>query len=234
MAPVKFEDNLKNTLEKRTIQPSQDAWNRLENRLDKNAGKSKKRFYIWGIAASVAGLLMAFMLFFNDKPTVANGIVDTHQELDNSVKTENASEVKNTHSPIQDEEFTKERSSKVVSGNTQLKDSESIKEVPGKADLSIQRYEDVKADEVIAQAKSIIEQHKAISESELDSLLLLAEQEIKAYKLLVSVENQKTTNPEMLLAEVETDIDNTFRNRVLKKLLSGYESVKEVVVTRKN
>ena len=34
MAPIKFEEQLKEKLEQRTIQPSQDAWNKLNDRLD--------------------------------------------------------------------------------------------------------------------------------------------------------------------------------------------------------
>ena len=34
MESNKFEESLKNTLEKRTVQPSSDAWERLEVRLE--------------------------------------------------------------------------------------------------------------------------------------------------------------------------------------------------------
>ncbi|MCB0471304.1 MAG: hypothetical protein KDC51_12650, partial [Flavobacteriaceae bacterium] len=65
MAPIKFEDNLKETLEKRTIQPSKDAWNTLENKLDTTSGNtSKTRFWIWGIAASIVGILLISTLVF--------------------------------------------------------------------------------------------------------------------------------------------------------------------------
>jgi hypothetical protein len=34
MAPVKFEDNIREKLESREIEPSGDAWKRLSERLD--------------------------------------------------------------------------------------------------------------------------------------------------------------------------------------------------------
>ncbi|MDO1499629.1 hypothetical protein Q2T40_05710 [Winogradskyella maritima] len=66
MAPIKFEENMKETLEKRTMSPSPELWSKLADRLDEDEKKNRKPVYWWlGIAASVAVLIMLSIGFFN-------------------------------------------------------------------------------------------------------------------------------------------------------------------------
>ena len=65
MAPIKFEENIKNKLEKRTINPSEDSWAKLSNKLDEQEGKSNKKIVWWiGIAASLVGVFLVTTLYF--------------------------------------------------------------------------------------------------------------------------------------------------------------------------
>lgn len=65
MAPIKFEDNIREKLEGREIEPSSDAWKRLSERLDENS-KKKNNFTIWyAIAATLIGGLIAVSIFSN-------------------------------------------------------------------------------------------------------------------------------------------------------------------------
>ena len=67
MAPNKFEENIKNKLENRTIQPSKEAWNTLQDRLDASTNNEKPRPIFWiGLAASIVGILFVVSQFFND------------------------------------------------------------------------------------------------------------------------------------------------------------------------
>ena len=81
MAPIKFEENIKEKLEKRTIDPSADAWSSLSANLKINDKKNTRGvlFYI-GIAASIIGVLFVTRVLFN---TSANeltqpAVVDTN------------------------------------------------------------------------------------------------------------------------------------------------------------
>lgn len=66
MAPLKFEDNIKDKLEQRTIQPSDAIWERLDEKLDAKNGEKKVKKYWWiGIAASIVGILMITTFFMN-------------------------------------------------------------------------------------------------------------------------------------------------------------------------
>ena len=44
MAPIKFEENIKDKLEKRTLTPSSESWSKLSERLDAEDNSSKNQF----------------------------------------------------------------------------------------------------------------------------------------------------------------------------------------------
>ncbi|MCB0389081.1 MAG: hypothetical protein KDD23_10735, partial [Winogradskyella sp.] len=65
MAPIKFEDSIKEKLEKRRLEPSTEAWNRLSEKLETNTERSSKKTYVWiGIAASLVGIFLMTYTFF--------------------------------------------------------------------------------------------------------------------------------------------------------------------------
>ena len=66
MAPIKFEENIKEKLDKRTIQPSIEAWNKLSARLNENKKRNNKPFWWLGIAASIIGVFFVASQFFNN------------------------------------------------------------------------------------------------------------------------------------------------------------------------
>ena len=66
MAPIKFEENIKEKLEQRSLQPSTNAWQSLEQKLNVDDKKrNKNKFWWFGIAASVIGLLFIIQQFVN-------------------------------------------------------------------------------------------------------------------------------------------------------------------------
>ena len=66
MAPIKFEEQIKDKLEQRKVTPSVEAWSKLSQRLDADEKRSKKSSFWWlGIAASVAALVFVSVSYFN-------------------------------------------------------------------------------------------------------------------------------------------------------------------------
>ena len=66
MAPIKFEENIKDKLEKRTINPSDKSWEKLLFKLDEQEGKSKNKVIWWiAFAASLVGVFLATTIFFD-------------------------------------------------------------------------------------------------------------------------------------------------------------------------
>ena len=63
MAPLKFEEHIKEKLDKREIVPTDRAWDLLSAQLESKREDVKKRYFHLGIAASVIGLLIISLVF---------------------------------------------------------------------------------------------------------------------------------------------------------------------------
>ena len=86
MAPLKFEEDLKEKLEGREIKPSINAWDRISQELDAPKPK-RKNFWGYGIAACLIGLLIVSIWIFNsNKNDDVQEITDT--DTIEEVKTE--------------------------------------------------------------------------------------------------------------------------------------------------
>ena len=85
MAPIKYEEDIKNRLDKRTIKPSVKSWDTLSQRLDSEEKKNNKKGFWWlGIAASVIGVLLVSNFFLNIETT---NNINTIVVEDNTTKT---------------------------------------------------------------------------------------------------------------------------------------------------
>ncbi|WP_299763332.1 hypothetical protein [uncultured Dokdonia sp.] len=83
MAPIKLEDNMKERLEERTIEPTMAAWDKISSQLDIEQGAKKNRRVLWmSIAASfVGGALIALFVFQNmDTMDTSPELVNTDNE----------------------------------------------------------------------------------------------------------------------------------------------------------
>ena len=77
MAPSNWDNHIKESLEKRQLQPSQDAWSKLQSRLESEEKKKKRTVFWWiGMAASIVGIVFISTLFFNKNEQTVNKIVD--------------------------------------------------------------------------------------------------------------------------------------------------------------
>lgn len=103
MAPIKFEENIKEKLEDRRLEPSQDAWDTLANRLDGNTSKRKSGlFFYLGIAASIVGVLLVYTLVVksSDGVDAIQDVVNTEVKINDNttpvVNVETNSQIEKT------------------------------------------------------------------------------------------------------------------------------------------
>ena len=260
MAPIKFEENIKDKLEQRTIQPSSDAWSKLSERLDAEPKKKKKGYWWLGVAASFIGLLIVSSILFsgdsggNNTPVIVNDntentVIDAENNLvvneEEVQKNEIAIEeleikseipVKEIIKPIKQEQ--KNKTEAVVfteQKNLQKTTMESVaqQETIIATDINeVKTTEDLKVDEVVAQILKLQEQKSTVTDAEIDALLKQAERELMSKRLYET--STQTVDAELLLLQVETDIDQSFRDRVFDALKSGYKKVKTAVAERNN
>jgi len=71
MAPIKLEDNIREKLEEREIQPSNEAWRKLNVQLAGSSVRKSNKIIWYAIAASVAGILLLASVFFNKSNDVS-------------------------------------------------------------------------------------------------------------------------------------------------------------------
>ncbi|MEM5565965.1 hypothetical protein WNY78_12660 [Psychroserpens sp. AS72] len=150
MAPIKFEENIKDKLEKRTIQPSTDAWDALSADLNKDKKNKKGLIFYIGIAASVIGILLVANMMFNasenqlGEPTIVDTDTkeipnkveskDIHETVEKEVvakiseETNNQKEIKQVKSSIKNEPKLATISNQPITKNVENTNKKLIKE----------------------------------------------------------------------------------------------------------
>ncbi|WP_426429368.1 hypothetical protein ACPX19_07370 [Winogradskyella sp. HB-48] len=258
MAPIKFEEQLKDKLEKRSLQPSAESWAKLSQRLDADEKKSRTPWFWWmGIAAAVIITLTVVVqtLGTNDTEEILPQIVEQDTKEDtNKVEqsiTTDITEVKLASESNEPETSSEQESNK---NQTEIINYKSVAKSQTKSQLAI----DEKVDETITsniinsknEQKAIIEEavidkavvaqalkdlnteKTTVTDREVDSLLKVASKEL--FKDKLQKETSRTVDAKSLLEDVEDDMGQSFRSKVFEALKDSYETVKTAVAQRNN
>ena len=263
MAPIKFEENIKNKLENRALKPSSLAWDKLSNRLDEQEkNKNSKLFWWLGIAASIVGVVFVTSQFFNSNTNILNDSII----VDNEIKIQDKPQVDNVivDNKLEGETLVNEKFQENKASNLTQMGKEKTEKVDKKiGHKTVEHiYENKK---VIAKTnfenKVTSEKHienKLSNLSKEDNKILSVVAEIKSMEahensvsdediegllkqaqkeiLIQNVYNDstKTVDANALLQDVEDDLDESFRTKVFEALKSSYKSVKTAVAQRNN
>ncbi|WP_438422282.1 hypothetical protein [Aquimarina macrocephali] len=97
MAPLKFEEKMKEKLEQRAIQPSSDSWEQLTTQLDsvKKQKKESKKIQWYSIAAIFVGVLILTSILMNQNPASKQNNIQFVDNSNEIIKKENTEVVKN-------------------------------------------------------------------------------------------------------------------------------------------
>lgn len=256
MAPIKFEDNIKDKLENRRLNPSTDAWDKLSERLD-NQEKKKNNKPVWwlGIAASVIGVLFVVSQFINKVEDVIEPvIVDTPEKIENkqieplvlSEKEQSQEELvdRKTHEKSEYKKILKEKTAIInsmkanepetaVAINEIKKEEKDITNAKSieviKEELS---FEEQKVKDLVAKVNALKDDNVTVTDADIDLMLLEAQKEIRLNKIIN--ETTGVVDADALLQDVEADLDQSFRSKVFEAIKSSYSSVKTAVAQRNN
>lgn len=255
MEPNKFEKHIKDTLEKRTIQPTKDAWNQLENKLNASTNQQKSNYFMWiGIAASIVGVLLVVSQFFNSNQTdniepviVNNPKVETQDEpiqiavekiddnKQNQASEKSDSKVKPTvitKTPVLKAHLKEEQP--IASSEPVVSDKDIVPEPPKINHVEIKQnklsFEDEKIQDVIAQVQSLKDQNKTVTDAEIEALLQQAQKDIRQQQMYD--ENTGVVDARLLLEDVETDLDQSFREKAFEALKANFNFIKTAVAKR--
>lgn len=234
MEPNNIENQIREKLNSREIQPSAQAWDRLDAMLTVAEEKKTKRsffsFKFIGIAASVLVFVTLGLFYFNQKNITIenqNTVVETEIKKQNTEETipvtENPILVKgqNNEVAVSDEKMTT-HNPKLETRNSQPTSNE--------VSIITQNQEEAIVNQEIVSPKQEVKTTKKTSMVDVDELLASVEKDRKK-ETKVSKSNINI-DAKSLLSEVDTELDMTFRQRVLNTVNKNYKSVKEAVANR--
>jgi hypothetical protein len=259
MAPIKFEENIKDKLEKRTLSPSSESWSKLSERLDADEKKSKNPLLWWlSIAAGLIIMIAVSAHFFrsndtknelpkmvNDNPKVEK--LEDQKPSINDAKSielaneEDAVEEKNENSQSNEapqildyEKITNKKAEpkSQLAANSVLNDNK-----PRKVEELNKNFQDTTDNTLIKEAvadalNNLKSENATVTDREIDSLLKVASKEL--FKEKLQQEGSKTVDANALLMSVEDEMGQSFRSKVFEALSESYETVKTAVADRNN
>ncbi|UGU14864.1 hypothetical protein LS482_14315 [Sinomicrobium kalidii] len=235
-----FEHRLKQKLEERRITPSSAAWDRLGKDLDSaSQARSRRSFLLYGVAASVVVLITAGIWFLRDGekenvPVVTDVRIETKQQERKKVKM--VREGKEAPVTIKTPQVKPESGAvplvKTPETNKTISLPDTVRKEPVKAPEKAEEmvaFEDKKVEEVVSRIMAIQEERE-VTDEEIEFLLAEAREEIDAQRILVR--QTGTIDATALLEEVESELDQSFRDKVFEALKDGFKKVRTAVANR--
>jgi hypothetical protein len=237
MEPNKLDNQIKEKLDSRTIQPSAQAWDRLEVIL--NAAEKPKRSYSWlYIAANFVGFLLIATVFFSQSealidPDKTNSIIQNPILLEKDQVSMDEIDKKNTSN--KKDAMQSVSAAGIVS---QKQFSKGYNKAAMKQEVLIIKKENTE-NQVVQNAKAIINQkNEQIANSEIrnasnvDANLQLLLLEQSANKVIASRNSSIQVNANKLLAQLDNELQLSFMGKVMSKVNKNYQLVKVVVNNR--
>jgi hypothetical protein len=242
MEPNKLETQFREKLNAREIQPSPQAWDRLDAMLSVAEEKKTKRpFGFLFIAASILVLVTAGMFFFNQKSievTPTNSVVVQEKDTVNSSSTkfknsiteekqQNQVAISSENSTINKQEEKKINPS-IINQKTNNNQNQIIKD---KA-IEFQNTEDIALKNLpkIQDRTPIVVNNGANKKA--DELLVA---NLDNTSIATSYKNPKVkVNAQSLLSQVDGELDQSFRETKLERIQRNFKTVKEALVSRNN
>lgn len=233
MEPNKLENEIREKLGKREIQPSLQAWDRLDAMLSVQESKVTKESFPWmRIAAGVVFFLgVGYFIFSSntettkeDNPNVV--VVDDSKSSSNKeIETTNKDLIKSSETILDEKNlpivYSESKSSALKNDRNaeELKKNHNDETLHTPINRSEIAYIDVKNEEKTFENKT---EEKNISESK----QVIAEVKTSTEKPKLKID------PNSLLDQVDGEIQLTFRQKVMKTVTKGYKETKEAVASR--
>jgi acetyl/propionyl-CoA carboxylase alpha subunit len=246
MEPNKFETQIREKLNVRAMQPSAQAWDKLDAMLSEHENKKPKRNFKWlYMAASIIGFVFVGLYLFNEEKATINN-KSTHQTVVNSTD-ENFNQSQNTI-------VNKEASvaATIPEVKSSIKKRTAISEKVNQSKIAVSEKNSSKKTSIVKdEIKQLLTSEEpqkgtelAVNQSEKEKNI---ENKTNSDQIaLVSsnnenraIENVKPSkketikiDPKTLLSEVDGEIRLSFRQKVMKEVVQKFPIVKEALVNR--
>ncbi|HEA23014.1 hypothetical protein LCGC14_2606780 [marine sediment metagenome] len=243
MGRNKLEKQLKEQLQQREIAPSKSAWERISHELDVSKPPKATNYYWYAIAAGFIGVAFISVLYLTKVEVYPDSIQITNVKVDSNtanpametnkdkiIKKETlvldgmAQEDKSTQSDIK-------RSANKINNNAFASskiEETKVEKIPVKVQSSKELI-DAKIAEIVARVSVLENRNDTVTEAEIDSLLREAQREILNGKIF---KKNASVDATALLADVEDELDQSFRDRIFDALKDGFVKVRTAVADR--
>ena len=235
MAPVEFEKELKKRLRSREARPSEDAWDRIADRLDAEVPIRRRNPRWWmGLAAASVAFLIGLLFFWErQEPSPGGDPVVEAPVKQKGVPVENQDNPSGNLSGNPGEAgiaLTSEGEGSESSIPLPVPEPETFQDATkGEAVASLEapasgddlaRMERLarQLDSTYASIAEMEPPNPSVVDAQIDSLLRQAQQAIARQD---SLARQPSVDPAVLLAQAEDELDQTFREKIMEKVKSG-------------
>ena len=223
-----LEKDFSNKIQKRSIAPSDDSWNRLDKMLISAEKRKPKRLFFWlSVAASMTGIAFIgiYMMIQNNNEIINEPmlVIQENEVSIDSAKTTNSLEKEIVINPI--------KSIKTATKLTVVKHIEPQKSIISKKLI-------IDYDNIVATVENTNLVDNAIPEKQTEYNNQIS---INAQKLLAAVENsaelkmQKTTikiDASSLLSQVDNELEQTFKEKALQSINKNFNNLKTALASR--
>lgn len=258
MAPIKFEDHIREQLESRRIEPSAGSWEKLNQKLD-NAPENRKTYSWLYVAAAAVVAILIVSVFFTSNQSAENTAPIVETPIEEPVIKEKPAVEMNTKEEqvvVEEEAATKEILSKPgnLAKETIIASEENAEEIMKSEQAKVEQTGQNKiSEEAIVQNKAVSEkpdldsmlinskieelvaevnkqeQNGSVTDAEVNALLTQAAREISTKR---NFYESGKVDADALLADVESEIDQSFRREVFEILKDGFNKARTAIVSR--
>jgi ABC-type Na+ efflux pump permease subunit len=217
MAPIKFEEHIKEQLEQRSLSPSKNAWSKLDQRLDEHENKSKNKNFWWiGIAASFIGVLLVVSFLFKDEETTieTNVVVETEQSDVIDVESINEKNIINTSKEEQIVDVNQDKVEENINNKQSIETKKGLRlksTFKPQENLVINTVEDA-----VAEAK--VEKQKTLDELNVNAIKTQDIETLKAKDVVAQILELKETKTEVTDDEIEALLDAAYKEITLQRI----------------
>ena len=253
METNKFEKHIAKKMKEREIPPPTDAWEKISARLELSETPKKKGHFWFAFAASIIGLLIMSIVFFDQESTPGEPeIADTPKakeentlkkdfpsdgsldKVEIAVETEtvNTSKKENLEAtPVEVKEVAIDETRKSSSTAPNNLNDGTLVDKSTEGLLVPDTVVAAKITELLAKVEILEANSTSLTDAEVDSLLRKAQREIVTQGI---IGDSGAVNAMALLSEVEEELDQSFRDQIFDKLKSGFLKVRTAVADRNN
>ena len=241
MEPNNIEKQIREKLNSREMQPSSQAWDRLDTMLSIAEEKKTKRSFGWlYIAASILVFVSVGMYLFSQQSSITPA--ETVVEIEKDTVKQNTAVAETPNENVTSDKET-------VTSNPINKQSVAIAQTLPKTNSSEKQFnQKTNSNPIINKEKAIEFQNS--SDVALKNLpktidankeIIIPKPTITNQTAVAAIEEKKAdnsskvkVNANSLLSEVDGELNLTFRDKVLKTVAKNYKEVKIAVANRNN